>query len=104
MEAFVALLGRYHAGVAVALIGIALVARGLTTMFQPFSPIGLRYFRGFRRAAIGLGLTAAGAAGIWQQPWLLAVGMGIALGETMECSFCISILTHEQRHPAAPTR
>lgn len=104
MERIVALLGHGYLGIIVALIGVALAARGLRGMFLPLSPIGLRYFRGFRRFAIGFGLTAAGAAGIWQQPWLLAVGMGIALGETMECSFAISVLTHAQRHSAARPR
>lgn len=101
METIVALLGHCHIGIVVALVGIALVARGVVRMLVPLGPIGVRYFRGFRRAAIGLGLTAAGAAGIWQQPWLLAIGIGVALGETMECSFVISVLTHEQRRSAA---
>ncbi|MBI3969854.1 MAG: hypothetical protein HY332_01075 [Chloroflexi bacterium] len=62
----------------------------------------LRWIRRFRAAAIGLAVFGVGAAWLWQQPWLLAVALGIGLEETLESSSYIAAL--EQRRSARPNK
>jgi hypothetical protein len=74
--------------------GVLLAARAIGGMGLPSSggPSLLRWIRRFRKAAIGLAFAGVGAGWLWQQPWLIAISLGIGLEETLESSFYIAVL------------
>ncbi len=69
MDALFALPWRHGPALALTLLGVALIYRGLRGMPNPTrqSVDIIRWLRGFRRAVIGLGLGGIGAAWLRQQ-------------------------------------
>lgn len=96
---------RAYPAAALALIGVALLARGLW-FGSAGSPGLLRqgrdafaWIRGFQLAVAGLALVGVAAAWVWRQPWLLVVALGILDEELFETS---RILTALNRSPPRP--
>ncbi len=90
---------RIYPAVAVALLGVALTARGL--WFGAAGSPGLlrqgrdafAWIRGFQIAVAGLALVGIAAAWIWRQPWLLVVALGVLGEELFETSRILTALT-----------
>jgi hypothetical protein len=97
---------RAYPAAALALVGLALTARGL--WFGAAGRPGLlrqgrdayAWIRGFQFAVAGLMLVAVAAAWTWRLPWLLVVALGILGEEMFETS---RILTALNRHPRRPS-
>lgn len=105
MNATLALLGQFPISASLIVAGMALMIQGLRRMIQPIGTmVGLAWICGFRVAVIGLSLLFIGAAGVWQQAWLLAVGLVIGMEETMETSVIIAAIRHEPRSDAGRRR
>ena len=94
---------RAYPAAALALVGLALLGRGL--WFGSAGGPGLlrqgrdagAWIRGFQVAVAGLALVAVAAAWAWRQPWLLVVALGILGEELFETS---RILTALRRSPS----
>ncbi len=97
---------RAYPAAALALLGLALVGRGLW-FGSGGSPGLLRqgrdayaWIRGFQWAVGGLALVAAAAAWMWGQPWLLVLALGILGEELLETSRILTALKRRPRQPA----
>jgi hypothetical protein len=77
--------------------GAALLVWGLWAFSMPMGPV---WMRGFRRAVIGLGLVAVGLGWLWQQPWLIALGLIFGGEETYESSWILAYWNEPARRPA----
>ena len=94
---------RAYPAAALALLGLALLGRGLW-FGSAGSPGLLRqardayaWIRGFQVAVAGLALVAVAAAWTWRQPWLLVLALGVLGEEMLETS---RILTALNRSPS----
>ena len=99
MDTFFALPWRHGPSLALMALGIALAVHGLRGMPNPLRGAFdlMAWLRGFRLTVVGLALALGGLAWLSQQPWLLAVALGVGLQELREVSSYIHTLT---RHPA----
>ncbi len=96
---------RAYPAAALALLGIALIGRGL--WFGSADSSGLlrqgrdavTWIRCFQVAVVGLALVGVAAAWVYRQPWLLVVALGIVGEELLETS---RILTALKRNPSRP--
>ena len=97
---------RAYPAVALALLGLAMVLRGL--WFGAAGSPGLlrqgrdavAWIRCFQVAVIGLALVGLAAAWAWQQPWLLVLALGILGEELLETSRILTALKRRPRQPA----
>jgi len=96
---------RVYPAAALALIGVALLARGLW-FGSAGSPGLLRqgrdayaWIRGFQLAVAGLAIVGVAAAWLWRQPWLLVVALGILGEELYETSRILTALNRSPRRP-----
>lgn len=101
---------RAYPAAAVALLGLALLARGLWLGLAG-SPGLLRqgrdafaWIRCFQLAVVGLALICLAAAWVWRQPWLLVIALGIVGEELLETSRILTALKQRPRRPPAASR
>ncbi len=98
---------RDYPAIALALLGLGLVGRGL--WFGPADRPGLlrqgrdayAWIRGFQIAVAGLALIGIAAAWVWRQPWLLVVALGILGEELFETSRILTALNRDRGRPPA---
>jgi hypothetical protein len=98
---------RSYGAIALALIGLALVVRGL--WFGSSGRPGLlrqgrdtyAWIRSFQIAVGGLVLIAIAAAWAWRQPWLLVLALGVLGEEMLETSRILTALNRDPRRPSA---
>ena len=96
---------RVYPAAALALLGLALAARGL--WFGAAGSPGLlrqgcdtrAWIRGFQLAVGGLALVGVAAAWIWQLPWLLVIALGILGEELLETSRILTALNRGRSGP-----
>ena len=99
---------RAYPAVALALLGLALLLRGL--WFGAAGSPGLlrqgrdavAWIRCFQLAVGGLALVGVAAAWVWRQPWLLVVALGILGEELLETSRILTALKQSPRRPPSP--
>ncbi len=103
MDALFALPWRHGPALALTLLGVALIYRGLRGMPNPTrqSVDIMRWLRGFRRAVVGFCLALAGLAWLYQLPWLLAIALGVGLQEWRESTHYIDTLGRATRRRRA---
>ena len=96
---------RTYPAAALALLGLALLLRGLW-FGSAGSPGLLRqgrdafaWIRCFQVAVGGLALVGVAAAWVWRQPWLLVVALGILGEELLETSRILIALKRSRRRP-----
>lgn len=96
---------RSYAAAALALFGLAMVARGL--WFGSHGRLGLlrqgrdtyAWIRSFQIAIGGLVLITIAAAWAWRQPWLLVLALGVLGEEMLETSRILTALNRDPRRP-----
>jgi hypothetical protein len=76
--------------------GVAMLLWGLREFFKPIGPV---WMRGFRRAVIGIGFVGVGLGWLWQQPWLVALGLIFGGEETFESSWILAYWNEPVRQP-----
>ena len=69
------------------ILGAVLLVWGLRAFFRPMGPV---WMQGFRRGVIGIGLLLLGLGWLWQQPWVIAVGLIFGGEETYESSWILA--------------
>jgi hypothetical protein len=100
---------RLYPAVALALLGLALVVRGL--WFGTGGSPGLlrqgrdtyAWIRCFQIAVGGLVLVAIAAAWVWRLPWLFVLALGVLGEEMFETSRILTALNRSPRRAPAPS-
>jgi hypothetical protein len=107
LEALTAGIWWLHPGLAVALLGLAVVWRGLTgdrggeRGLVRRTTTALGRAEGWRLTLVGLTLTGLGLAWLWELRWLLFLSLGIGFVEIQEASMVIRAWKAGQRKTAA---
>jgi hypothetical protein len=99
---------RAYPAAALALLGLALVIRGL--WFGAAGRPGMvrqgrdayAWIRCFQLAVGGLALLGLAAAWVWQQPWLLAIALVVLGEELFETSRILTAINNNPRRPTLP--
>jgi len=83
-------------GAVVGLVGVALFWRGMLGgaggergLLRP-SAGSLRRVEGWRLTVLGLAVAGVGAAGVWEERWLLFLAAGIGFVEVLEATMVIA--------------